>query len=305
MLSAELALGLQPVVEEVWACLDDFESLERDVVVALGLVVGVDGLEVLVEDVGEGLDVGRFLAELYEPLVAASGLIVHINRCGGVFGNYGTGLLAGVGESFLGVVHDEFLAESVDEVFCPARDDELIRIAAREAYRVADFVSPQSARRADEHGIVLSELDAAEGHDVRVARSYLVDGQELVEYAVVEHQEHALVGRVVLYAEETLAGVVGFHVVHLIACYDLLVLLAVGREGYSPVEEYLEVRPYVLDVLLSRNFENAHEHGEHPRRYAGDVCDVLVHRLAGNPVAFHLEVADEGCSLLRHPDEFG
>ena len=92
---------------------------------------------------------------------------------------------------------------------------------------------------------------------------------------------------------------------HLIACDDLLVLLAVGREGYSPVEEYLEVRPYVLDVLLSRNFENAHEHGEHPRRYAGDVCNVLVHRLAGNPVAFDLEVADERCGLLRYPDEFG
>lgn len=45
VLSAELALGFQPVVEEVRACLDDFESLERDVVVALGLVVGVDGLE--------------------------------------------------------------------------------------------------------------------------------------------------------------------------------------------------------------------------------------------------------------------
>ena len=87
----------------------------------------------------------------------------------------------------------------------------------------------------------------------------LVDRQELVEYAVVEHQEHALVVRVVLHSEEALTGVVGFHVVHLRTSYELFVLLAVWGEGYSSVEEYLQVWPYVLKMFLTCELQNTDE----------------------------------------------
>ena len=55
MLSAELAFGFEPVVEEVGSCFDDFEILKRDVVRALGLVVGVDLLQFLVKKVGKAV----------------------------------------------------------------------------------------------------------------------------------------------------------------------------------------------------------------------------------------------------------
>ena len=54
--------------------------LQGDVVESLCLVVGVYLLQALVEDVGEGVEVGRFLGELDEPLVAALRVGVHEHR---------------------------------------------------------------------------------------------------------------------------------------------------------------------------------------------------------------------------------
>ena len=51
---------------------------------------------------------------------------------------------------------------------------------------------------------------------------------------------------------------------HLVARYDALILRAVGREGDTSVEEHFQVGPYVVDVLLARNLEYAHQHAEHP-----------------------------------------
>ena len=84
MLSAELALRLEPVVEEVRTSLDNFQALESYVVEPLSLIVGVYLLQALVENVGKLVDVGRLLRELYEPLVAALSLVVHVDRGGGV-----------------------------------------------------------------------------------------------------------------------------------------------------------------------------------------------------------------------------
>ena len=191
---------------------------------ALRLVVGVDSLQLVVEYVGELVDVLRLLGELDEPLVATLGVGIHEHRSSSVLLHLGTGLLAGIGETLLGVVLYEFLAEGVDEVLRSARDDELVRAHRCELHRVANHVAPQSARRADEHGVVLAYLHALKRHDVRVLRVELVHRQELVEHVVVEHQQHRLVRRVVLYAEEALRGVVRLHVVHTVALYDVLVL---------------------------------------------------------------------------------
>ena len=85
-------------------------------------------------------------------------------------------------------------------------------------------MAPQSATRGDEHRIVAAQFHAFEGHDVGTFAAQLVHGQKFVEDAIVEHQQHRGVCRVVLYAEESLAGVVGLHVVHPRFGDDALVL---------------------------------------------------------------------------------
>ena len=102
--------------KEPGACLYHFEWLQGDVVEAFRLVVGVDFLQLAVEYLAELAERRRLFGELYEPLVAALRLAVHEDGCCGVFLHLGAGVLAGVGESFLGVVLYEFLAEGVDEV---------------------------------------------------------------------------------------------------------------------------------------------------------------------------------------------
>ena len=134
-------------------------------------------------------------------------------------------------------------------------------------------------------------------------RVELVHRQELVEHVVVEHQQHRLVRRVVLYAEEALRGVVRLHVVHTVALYDVLVLRAVGCERYATMEEHLKVGPHLVEALLARQLEHAHQHAEHPRGHARYVRHVLVQTLAGDAVALHLEVAEQRGLLLRHTHE--
>ena len=57
MLSAEFSLRLEPFLEEMRLGLDHFEVLQRHVVEAFGLIVGVDLLQLAVEAVGKLLHV--------------------------------------------------------------------------------------------------------------------------------------------------------------------------------------------------------------------------------------------------------
>ena len=72
------------------------------------------------------------------------------------------------------------------------------------------------------------------------------EGNKLVEHAVVQHEEHRLVGGVVLNAKEALGGVVRFHIVHLRTGDKAFVLLTVGRERHTAVEEHFEVGPHLV-----------------------------------------------------------
>ena len=58
VLAAELAAALEPVVEQAATGRDDFQRLQSDVLETLGLVVGVDVLQRLVEQCGKGFQVG-------------------------------------------------------------------------------------------------------------------------------------------------------------------------------------------------------------------------------------------------------
>ena len=50
VLTAQFAFALEPFIEESWFGNDDFERLKGDVLMALGFIVGVDGLKRTVED---------------------------------------------------------------------------------------------------------------------------------------------------------------------------------------------------------------------------------------------------------------
>ena len=126
MLSAQLALRAQPVVKLSGACHYYLQMLQGDVVESLSLVVGVDVLQTAVENVGKHTKIGRLLGKLYEPLVAALGVLVHKYRCCRVFLHLGTRLLAGVSQSLLGVVLYKLLAEGIDEVLGASGDDKLV-----------------------------------------------------------------------------------------------------------------------------------------------------------------------------------
>ena len=167
MLTTQLVVRLQPVVEQLRTGLHNFQWLQRDAMRTLGLVVAVEFLQAVVEQARKFVKVLRLASKLDEPLVATVGMLVHEHRCSSVFAHLGAGLFAGIGESALGVVHDEFLAEGIDEILRAAGDDELIWILLREHHRVANHIAPQSTRGGDHHRIVLARLHAPERYNLR------------------------------------------------------------------------------------------------------------------------------------------
>ena len=95
VLAAQLAFLVEPVVEEARACHDDFQRLQGQVILALGLVVGVDLLQRVIQNASELVEVVGHLSELNQPLVTALGICIHENGSGGVVRNactrFGTG----------------------------------------------------------------------------------------------------------------------------------------------------------------------------------------------------------------------
>ena len=173
------------------------------------------------------------------------------HRCGGVFPHFRPRLLTRILQSALRIIYYQLLAKGVDEALSAPRNDEFIRPDAGEAHRVAYHVAPQSAGCGDDHGVVLARLHPAKWHNeaLILQLSALVNGLhgcKLIIDAIVQHQHHGGIGGVVLYAEETLGGIVGLHVVHVGLRYQLLVRLAIGCEGYTAVEEHLQIGPHVL-----------------------------------------------------------
>ena len=229
-------------------------------------------------------------------------VVIHEYRCRSVFQYLCSRLFTGIFKSLFSVVNNKFLSKGIDKVFRSSGDDELIRVDRCEAYRVAYHIAPQSARRAYHHSVVLSRLNTPQ-RDARCRVVKAVHRDELVEHVVVEHQQHSLVGRVVLQSEETFAGIICLHIVHVGTCYKSFVLTAIRSECHSSVEEYLDVRPHLLKMLFAAEFHNAGEYRQHPRRYTAEVSDVLVEGLACYTFTFLFEVGEKCCLLSRHAYE--
>ena len=142
MLSAKFAFLFEPVIENARTSLDEFKPLKRNVLVPLCLVVGVYLLEALVENAGKLIYIVRLATELHNPLVTTLSVGIHEDWRRSIFHHFGSRLLAGLGQSLLSIIDDEFLAKSIDERLRSTCNDELIGILLREANHVADDVTP-------------------------------------------------------------------------------------------------------------------------------------------------------------------
>ena len=87
MLPAQLTLASQPFIEDSTTGGNNFEALQGYVLVSLGFVVGVEGLQSQIQPVGKGFDVLWLFGELDEPLMAALSVFVHEDGCCCVFPN--------------------------------------------------------------------------------------------------------------------------------------------------------------------------------------------------------------------------
>ena len=92
----------------------------------------------------------------------------------------------------------------------------------------------------------------------------LIHGDELIEDTIVKHQAHALIGGIVLKAEETFRGIVRLHIVHAWLGYQLPVLLAIGSKGHSAVEEDFQIGPHLFQTVYSCLLQNLQQDGKHP-----------------------------------------
>ena len=151
MLTTQLVVRLQPVVEQLRTGLHNFQWLQRDAMRTLGFVVAIEFLQAVVEQACKFVKVLRLTSKLDEPLVATVGMLVHEDRCRGVFPHLGSRGLAGDVQSAFRIIDNQFLAECIDKGLRTSRDDEFVGLGAGEAYGITYQVSPQAAAGADEH----------------------------------------------------------------------------------------------------------------------------------------------------------
>ena len=99
--------------------------------------------------------------------------------------------------------------------------------------------------------------------------THLVHRDELIENTVIRHHKQTGVCRIVLQPEEALGCVIGLHIMHLIRWNQGFILLPVRLETDSPMEEDLQIRPYVRKIFPTRFFQYGLDQDQHPRRNTG------------------------------------
>ena len=119
----------------------------------------------------------------------------------------------------------------------------------------------------------MAGLDLPDGDGIEGVGA--AEGEEFVEDADVEEEEHAGGVAAVLDGEEAFGCVVGLEVAHAGGVGDGAVLVAVGAEGDAAVEEYLEVGPDVVDGGGAGAADDLAQDGQEPGGDAGDVGYVL------------------------------
>ena len=138
--------------------------------------------------------------------MTAFGIGIHKNRSSRVVCDLCSGSGTRLCQSLFGIVHHQFFTKSINEMLGAARDDKLIRILARELHRIANHITPQTARRTDNHCIVLVQLHVCQRNNMRIFVFYFFHRNEFIEHPVVNHQHHGSVVEIILQSDETCTG---------------------------------------------------------------------------------------------------
>ena len=243
-----------------------------DVSRALDAIVGVQCAQGGVDRAHEALAVARRPVELDDPVVAAAGIRCRrIPRRHGELGHLGAVRVARAHHRLLDLLDDDVLAERVHEVTHAPGDDEAQWIAGGEAHGIAQDVRPESGRCRQQDGVTAVELDVGHGVTARPAEPEILDRDELVEDAVVEHQREAA-RRLRLHGDEPLGRGIDLDAIEP-AAQALLEAQAIRREGHATVDEHGEIRPAVRDVRVQP--ADFVEEDQEPRRHARQQAEIL------------------------------
>ena len=166
------------------------------------------------------------------------------------------------------------------------RDNKLIGIGGSELYGVAYLIAPEATWSWDHHSVVPAFLYSPQRHRVSP-----IHRDKLIEYTIVKHQQHRLIVWIILNAKETLAGIIGLHIVHIRRGDKPLILLTIRRKRHATMKEYLDIRPYLFEMGLSSHLHHTSQYRQHPWGYTRDIGHILRHRLLGYPLTLHLEIA--------------
>ena len=244
MLTAQLSLLFQPIMEKIRTRHNDFKRLQSDVLISLGLIIRIDLLQGLIQDFCKLVHRVRHHRKFNQPLMTALGIGIHKHRSSRIFRYLSTRSLACCCQSLFSIVYHEFLTKRIDKMFGSSCYDKFIRVFGRKLHGITNHVSPQTTSRTNQHGIILTNFHSCQRNDMRIRRIKLIHWQEFIEYTIVNHQHHSRIGRIVLQAEETFTGIVGFHIMHFIRANQLLVLFTIRRECNTSMEEHFQIRPY-------------------------------------------------------------
>ena len=107
-----------------------------------GLIVGIYFFEGVVQYLGKLLQAIRHPGKLNQPLVAAFGVLVHKDRSRGIVYDLRSGGCTGFVQAFLGILHNQLFAKSVDEVLRAAGNDKFVGAVAGELHCVPDHITP-------------------------------------------------------------------------------------------------------------------------------------------------------------------
>ena len=93
-------------------------------------------------------------------------------------------------------------------------DDEFIWILLRELHGVSNHIAPQTRRSRDNQCIILVHFHFFQAVDAGILFTYIFQWDELIEYTVVDHQQHGRIIRIVLRTEIPFGGIVCFYIMH-------------------------------------------------------------------------------------------
>ena len=191
-LAAQLAGRGQPAVEQAGRGHNKRRGGKKNVARALGVVVAVHLAQVLVEQLHETALVGRFALKLDEPLMMPFAALLGIDGRGRIVKHLGISFLRCHRNGMIGIMHHQFLAKGVDEAARAARYGDFDGIKLLDSDRVTQAVTPQPVSGGDDEFIGAARLNLPNGIDLRGLTVALLDGQELVEHAHIEQEQHRL-----------------------------------------------------------------------------------------------------------------